>query len=149
MGDADRPSALELSLKDASHAENFQDDTMFTPRQASTGEIRSDDGSFNVAPPQRKKRRRMHEFSPASPFKKRHLNGQAALRHNFGKYTFQVIKKGQSCIACKQKDPPVTIWVKSGCIGCKIRRGACGIRVCARCWNEPAVKRWHKSGWRK
>ena len=111
-------------------------------------EIRSDDGSFNVAP-QRKKRRRMHKFSPTSPFKKRHLNGQAALRHNFGKYTFQVIKKGQPCIACKQKDPPVTIWVKSGCIGCKIRRGACGIRVCARCWNEPAVKRWHKSGWRK
>ena len=32
MGDADRPSALELRLKDASHAENFQDDTMFTPQ---------------------------------------------------------------------------------------------------------------------
>lgn len=41
MGDADRPSALELSLKDASHAENFQDDNMFTPRQASTGVLLS------------------------------------------------------------------------------------------------------------
>ena len=23
------------------------------------------------------------------------------------------------------------------------------VRVCYRCWNEPAVERWHESGWRK
>lgn len=111
-------------------------------------EIRSDDGSFNVAP-QRKKRKRMHAFSTTSPFKKRHMNGQAALRHGSGKHSFQELKKGQPCIACKQRVPPERTWVKSGCNSCKLRKDSCGVRICRRCWEEPAVERWHESGWRK